>query len=119
MMVTTLMEQIPIIAVIAVIIIFSILFLLCDSWVEPFLYMSCIGIAVVINMGTNAFLSSVSFMTFAVGALLQMGLSMDYSIMLMNRYNQEKQNASNPNEAMKKALLNSFGAITGSSVTTI
>lgn len=119
MMVSTLVEEIPIIAIIAVIIIFAILFLLCNSWVEPFLYMVCIGIAIVFNMGSNAFLPSVSFMTFAVGALLQMGLSMDYSIMLMNRYNQEKLKNPNPSIAMKNALSNAFGAITSSSVTTI
>jgi len=119
MMVNTLLEEIPIIAVIAVAIIFTILFLLCNSWVEPFLYMGCIGIAIVLNMGSNVFLPSVSFMTFAVGALLQMGLSMDYSIMLMNRYNQEKQKQANPVIAMKKALTNAFSAIASSSVTTI
>ena len=58
-------------------------------------------------------------MTFAVGALLQLGLSMDYSIMLMNRYNQEKLDDPNPTAAMKKALLHAFGAITSSSITTI
>lgn len=119
MMVNTLLEEIPIIAVIAVVIIFAILFLLCNSWVEPFLYMGCIGIAIVLNMGSNALLPSVSFMTFAVGALLQMGLSMDYSIMLMNRYNQEKQKQADSAIAMKKALTNAFSAITSSSVTTI
>ncbi len=119
MMINTLLEEIPIIAVIAVVIIFAILFLLCNSWVEPFLYMGCIGIAIVLNMGSNALLPSVSFMTFAVGALLQMGLSMDYSIMLMNRYNQEKQKQADSAIAMKKALTNAFSAITSSSVTTI
>lgn len=119
MMVSTLLEEIPLLAVIAVVIIFAILFLLCNSWVEPFLYMGCIGIAIVLNMGSNALLPSVSFMTFAVGALLQMGLSMDYSIMLMNRYNQEKQKQANSVIAMKKALTNAFSAITSSSVTTI
>lgn len=119
MMVNTLLEEIPIIAVIAVVIIFAILFLLCNSWVEPFLYMGCIGIAIVLNMGSNVLLPSVSFMTFAVGALLQMGLSMDYSIMLMNRYNQEKQKQADSAIAMKKALTNAFSAITSSSVTTI
>lgn len=119
MMVSTLVEEIPIIAIIAVVIIFAILFLLCNSWIEPFIYMGCIGIAILLNMGSNAFLSSVSFMTFAVGALLQMGLSMDYSIMLMNRYNQEKLKQPNPSIAMKNALSNAFGAITSSSVTTI
>lgn len=119
LLVATLAGEIPIIAVIVVVIIFIILFLLCDSWVEPFLYMGCIGIAILINMGTNALLPSVSFMTFAVGALLQLGLSMDYSIMLMNRYNQEKLDDPTPAVAMKKALSNAFGAITSSSVTTI
>lgn len=77
MMVNTLLEEIPVIAVIAVAIVFTILFLFCASWVEPFLYMGCIGIAIVLNMGSNVLLPSVSFMTFAVGALLQLGLSMD------------------------------------------
>lgn len=119
LLVETLTKEIPVIAVIAVIIIFAILFLLCDSWIEPVLYMGCIGVAVLLNMGTNALLPSVSFMTFAVGALLQLGLSMDYSIMLINRYNQEKQIDPKPEAAMKKALFNAFGAITSSSVTTV
>ncbi len=119
LLVETLSTEIPVIAIIAVVIIFAILFLLCDSWIEPVLYMGCIGVAVLINMGTNAFLPSVSFMTFAVGALLQLGLSMDYSIMLINRYNQEKADDPRPEEAMKRALVNAFGAITSSSVTTV
>lgn len=119
LLVSTLANEIPVIAVVAVGIIFIILFLLCDSWIEPFLYMTCIGIAILINMGTNALLPSVSFMTFAVCALLQLGLSMDYSIMLMNRYNQEKLDDPVPATAMKKALFHAFGAITSSSVTTI
>lgn len=119
LLVTTIVKEIPIIVVVAVAIIFIILFLLCDSWIEPFLYMTCIGVAVLLNMGTNALLPSVSFMTFSIGALLQMGLSMDYSFMLMNRYNQEKPDAQSPADAMKKALCKAFTAITGSSVTTI
>jgi len=119
LLIKTLAGEIPVIAIIVVVIIFAILFLLCDSWIEPFLYMGCIGVAILINMGTNALLPSVSFMTFAVGALLQLGLSMDYSIMLMNRYNQEKLDDPNPTAATKKALLHAFGAITSSSITTI
>lgn len=119
LLVETLEDEIPLIALVAVLIIFAVLFLLCDSWAEPFLFMGCIGIAVLLNMGTNALLPSVSFMTNAVGALLQLGLSMDYSIMLMNRYMQEKKVDPEPKGAMKRALAHSFGAITGSSVTTI
>lgn len=119
LMVKTLTEEIPVIAIVAVVFIFAILFLLCDSWIEPFLYMGCIGAAVLMNMGSNAWLPSVSFMTFAIGSLLQMGLSMDYSIMLMNRYGQEKMQEDNPAAAMKKALANSFLSISSSSLTTI
>lgn len=119
LMIETLSNEIPIIALVAVAIIFAILFLLCESWIEPFLYMGCIGAAVLINMGTNAWLPSVSFMTFAIGSLLQMGLSMDYSIMLMNRYGQEKEREGSPAAAMKSALANSFLAISSSSLTTI
>lgn len=118
-MVDSLIGDLPVIAVIAVIVIFTILFILCDSWAEPFIFMGCIGAAIALNMGTNAFLPSISFMTFSVGALLQLGLSMDYSIMLMNRYAQEKKKYASHEEAMINALANSFAPISGSSVTTI
>ena len=119
LLITTLTEEIPVIVLIAAVVILLILFCLCESWLEPLLFVGCIGIAVVLNMGSNAFLPSVSFMTFAVGALLQVGLSMDYSIMLMNRYALERQSEPDPASAMKKALAGAFGAITSSSVTTI
>ena len=119
LLITTPTEEIPVIVLIAAVVILLILFCLCESWLEPLLFLGCIGIAVVLNMGSNAFLPSVSFMTFAVGALLQVGLSMDYSIMLMNRYALERQSEPDPASAMKKALAGAFGAITSSSVTTI
>lgn len=103
LLITTLTEEIPVIVLIAAVVILLILFCLCESWLEPLLFVGCIGIAVVLNMGSNAFLPSVSFMTFAVGALLQVGLSMDYSIMLMNRYALERQSEPDPASAMKKA----------------
>lgn len=117
--VSMLSTEIPIIALVAVAVIFAILFILSDSWVEPFIFMGCIGIAILINMGTNALLPSVSFMTNAVGSLLQMGLSMDYSIMLMNSYNRHKKETNDRKKAMKNALKESFSTITSSSVTTI
>ena len=119
LMVKSLISDLPLISIIASVVIFTLLFILCDSWTEPFLYMLCIGAAILINMGTNALLPSVSFMTFAVGAVLQMGLSMDYSIMLMNRYAQEKKVHKSHEEAMISALANSFAPVSGSSITTI
>ncbi|MCR5479449.1 MAG: MMPL family transporter, partial [Ruminococcus sp.] len=118
-MIMTLLKELPVIIAIVGIVIFVILLILCSSWIEPIVYLVCIGAAIALNMGSNAMLSSVSFMTFAVGALLQLGLSMDYSIMLMNRYAQEKQRCATAEDAMTKALTYSFAPISGSSVTTI
>lgn len=96
-----------------------ILIIMCDSYVEPFLFLFVIGLAVFLNKGTNIIFSSVSNITTSICAILQMALSMDYSIMLMNRYTQEKEHTKNKEEAMKNALYHSFGSISSSSVTTI
>jgi len=96
-----------------------ILVILSDSYIEPFLYLISIGIAVFINKGTNIFFPSVSNITNSIVAILQLALSMDYSIMLSNRYEQEKQTHKNKEDAMKEALFHSFSAISSSSVTTI
>lgn len=96
-----------------------ILFIMCNSWIEPFLFLVTIGVAIVINMGTNIVMGSVSNITFSIAAILQLVLSMDYSIILMNRYRQEKQLTDVKEDAMKKALVHAFSSITGSSLTTI
>lgn len=96
-----------------------ILFIMCNSWIEPFLFLVTIGVAIVINMGTNIVMGSISNITFSISAILQLVLSMDYSIILMNRYRQEKQLTDVKEDAMKKALVHAFSSITGSSLTTI
>jgi predicted RND superfamily exporter protein len=107
------------IVVIAIICAMIILVILSDSYIEPFLYLISIGIAVFINKGTNIMFDSVSSITNSIVAILQLALSMDYSIMLSNRYKQEKENYNNKLDAMKEALYQSFKSITSSSVTTI
>ena len=96
-----------------------ILIIMCDSYVEPFLFLFVIGLAVFLNKGTNIVFSSVSNITTSICAILQMALSMDYSIMLMNRYTQEKEHEKDKEQAMKNALFHSFGSISSSSITTI
>lgn len=96
-----------------------ILIIMCDSYVEPFLFLFVIGLAVFLNKGTNIIFSSVSNITTSICAILQMALSMDYSIMLMNRYTQEKEHEKDKEQAMKNALYHSFGSISSSSITTI
>ena len=96
-----------------------ILIIMCESFLEPFLFLATILMAVVLNNGTNIIFSNVSFITKSIAAILQLALSMDYSIMLMNRYIQEKETETDNVKAMKNALHYSFQAISSSSITTI
>ncbi len=96
-----------------------ILFIMCGSWFDPVLFLATIGVAVIMNAGTNIVLGSVSNVTQAISAIMQMILSMDYSIIMMNRYRQEKERTPNKLEAMKKAIANSFSSVAGSAFTTI
>ena len=100
-------------------VILLILLLACDSYFEPLLFLVTIGVAVALNLGTNYFLGEISDVTAGVAAILQLALSMDYSIILMNRYRQELAVTDDRTEAMENALTASFGAIVGSGVTTI
>lgn len=109
----------PVVVAVAIVFAMIILILMCDSYIEPFLFLFTIGIGVFLNKGTNIFLPSVSVVTDSISAILQMALSMDYSIMLMNRYTQEKEKEKDKIKAMKKALHAAFGSISSSSVTTI
>ena len=107
------------IVVIAVLSALVILIIASSSYTEPFLFLFAILVAVFLNKGTNFIFGSVSNITNSIAAILQMALSMDYSIMLMNRYRQEKEKESDKVKAMKNALYYSFKSISSSSVTTI
>ncbi len=96
-----------------------ILLIMCGSYTEPFLFLATILMAVVLNKGTNIIFPNVSHITDAIASILQMALSMDYSIMLMNRYNQEKRIEKDKVKAMKNALHKAFQSISSSSLTTI
>ena len=109
----------PIVFIIAGVLVFTILFLMCQSWIEPLLFLLCIGIAVIINIGSNALLPSVSMTTNAIVAILQLVLSMDYAIILTNRYRQEKEHNLQPVDAMKVALKNATPSVLSSAFTTI
>ena len=103
----------------AVVFAMIILIIMCESYVEPFLFLFVIGLAIFLNSGTNIIFDSVSNITSAISAILQLALSMDYSIILMNRYSQEKEKYKDNKKAMKVALYNASKSIASSSVTTI
>lgn len=107
------------ILVVAVVGVFIILIIMCESYIEPVLFLFSILIAILLNNGTNIIFGTISNITSSISAILQLALSMDYSIMLMNRFRQEKQGDKDKVKAMKKALYNAFKSISSSSVTTI
>ncbi len=98
-----------------------ILTVMSESFIEPWLYLFTILIAVVLNKGTNIIFPNVSHITDSISMVLQMALSMDYAIMLSSRYRQEKNTKDHPTKsvAMNRALRYSFGAISSSSITTV
>lgn len=104
----------------AVLALIVILFVMCRSWLEPVLMLAVTGLAVLANMGTNAFLSSVSITTHSIAAVLQLALSMDYSIILLNRFRQEKSaDGSDPVAAMDRAVRNAARTVVSSALTTL
>ena len=104
--------------VIAVGLVLVLLLLMCNSWFEPVIFMVNIGIAVAINLGTNVLLPGISEYTNSIVGILQLVLSMDYSIILLNRYTQEKEKCADNPSAMKAAITAAFPAVAGSSLTT-
>lgn len=98
--------------------IFVVLFIMCQSVMEVVLFLVATGIAVVLNMGTNYFLGTVSLITHSLVAVLQMVLSMDYSIILMNRFREEKKRGKESLDAMSSAIDASSRTILSSALTT-
>lgn len=105
--------------VILIPIILIILFLTTSSWFEPVLFLSTIGIAIIINSGTNLILGEISFVTKAAGSILQLAVSMDYSIFLLHRFSEFRNEGLDVKEAMKEAILKSVSSILSSGLTTV
>jgi len=112
-------DNMSLILIIGVAIVFGILFLMCSSIVEALLFIFTICMAVILNMGTNAFLPSVSMLTNTIVAVLQLVLSMDYSIILMNRFRQVNAAEPDIDKAMGLAVKSASPSILSSSFTTI
>lgn len=89
-----------------------------ESFLMPIILVGVIGIAVIYNMGTNLFMG-VSYITQSIAAILQLGVTIDYSIFFVNRYNEERKYSRTKEEAMSRALHGSFISLSGSSLTTL
>ncbi|WP_078431106.1 efflux RND transporter permease subunit [Metabacillus halosaccharovorans] len=99
-------------------IIIIILVVSTNSWVEPVLFLTAIGVSILINMGTNMFLGEVSFVTQSVAPILQLAVSLDYAIFLLHSFSDYRKKTADPQEAMQLAMKKSFSAITASASTT-
>lgn len=112
-------KELNMIMLIAVIMIYIILTLTTTAWAEPVLFLIVMGVAIVLNKGTNLFLGEISFLTDNVVAVLQLAVSMDYSIFLLHSYTRYKQKGMEMKEALKSAVDEAFKSIIASSMTTI
>lgn len=97
----------------------AVLMLTTESWFEPVLFMVTIGVAILLNQGTNLIFGTVSFVTNAAGSVLQLAVSMDYSIFLLHRFAEKRQEYENIEDAMTEAVKASVGSILSSGLTTV
>ena len=112
-------RQLPIYISLAVILALAVMLITMNNVKMPFLLVGVLCMAVVYNMGTNLILGGVSYITQCIAAILQLGVTMDYSIFLVNRYEEERNRWSTKEEAMTKALSGSGMSLMGSSMTTL
>lgn len=114
------LQELPIYVAIAALFSFIVLEITGTSFVVPILFLLCIGISILYNMGTNLFLGEISYLTQALVAILQLGVTMDYSIFLLDSFEENKKRfPGDKNRAMGHAISNTFKSIVSSSITTV
>lgn len=109
----------PIYVAIAVLMALAAMLLLLDSWLVPLVFLASIGIMILLNLGSNYFLGEISYITKALSAVLQLAVTMDYSIFLWHSYNEQRRQTEDRNEAMARAIHATFTSVLGSSITTV
>lgn len=109
----------PIYVGIAVLLACAAMMLFLDSWLIPFVFLASIGMAILLNLGSNYFLGEISYITKALSAVLQLAVTMDYSIFLWHSYNEQQESCSDNGEAMALAIKETLTSVVGSSITTI
>lgn len=112
-------KETPIYVLIAVILSIIILSITMESYVIPIVFLSSIGIAIIYNVGSNVIFENISYVTKALSAVLQLGVTMDYSIFLLHRYDEERESRENKVEAMANAIEATIESVVGSALTTV
>ncbi|MGN0971988.1 MAG: RND family transporter, partial [Aristaeellaceae bacterium] len=116
---TSTVTQIMKIAIVAVIFVLCILLLTTTSWLEPFIVLGSLGVAIVINSGSNLIFGEISFVSNAAGPVLQLAVSLDYSVFLLHRFDECRKACPDKREAMVQALCRSTSSILSSGLTTV
>ncbi|MCI7028262.1 MAG: MMPL family transporter [Clostridiales bacterium] len=112
-------EEEPVYVTLAVVCACAAMMLLLDSWLVPFVFLASIGMSILMNLGSNWFLGEISYITKALAAVLQLAVTMDYSIFLWHSYNEKRASTDDKYEAMAQAIHDTFVSVLGSSITTI
>ncbi len=112
-------EEEPVYVALAVVCACAAMMLLLDGWLVPFVFLASIGMCILMNLGSNWFLGEISYITKALAAVLQLAVTMDYSIFLWHSYNEKRTLTDDKNEAMAQAIHDTFVSVLGSSITTI
>ena len=114
------LKEMPVYVVIAALLSLLVLFITMDSFITPIIFLANIGMAIVFNMGSNILLGEISYITEALAAVLQLAVTMDYSIFLLESYEANKKvYDGDKTRAMAHAISNTFKSVSSSSVTTI
>lgn len=109
----------PVYVGIAVLLALVAMMLFLDGWLVPLVFLVSIGMMILLNLGTNYFFGEISYITKALSAVLQLAVTMDYSIFLWHSYNEQRTIRENPKEAMAYAIQETMTSVVGSSITTI
>ncbi len=109
----------PIYVGIAVVLACVVMLLFLDSWLVPFVFLISIAMMIILNLGTNYFMGEISYITKALSAVLQLAVTMDYSIFLWHSYNEQQTKFSDNKEAMAAAIKETLTSVVGSSITTV
>lgn len=112
-------SQAPIFIAIAVVLALIVMSFCMESWIEPFVLLAALSIAVIYNMGTNFVFGQISYITQCIAAILQLGVTMDYSVFLIDRFEEEKLRCPDKRDAMANAIQGAFISLSGSSLTTV
>ena len=112
-------EEEPVYVALAVVCACAAMMLLLDSWLVPFVFLASIGMSILMNLGSNWFLGEISYITKALAAVLQLAVTMDYSIFLWHSYCEQRKLQGDQYSAMAAAIHETFTSVIGSSITTI